>query len=144
MDICFCYKWIKTLSFLKYARKGIFNTWSYWGYEDAVRGQSALKNLFKIRNSEKVRTLKISSSNSENPVEDLLKFSITYRFNDNMVIELYDIQGKLIRQLTRDRISNVSGGTKNYEFSVGDLSSGMYILNFHNNTGRQSLKFIKK
>ncbi|MEQ6125218.1 T9SS type A sorting domain-containing protein [Pseudotenacibaculum sp. MALMAid0570] len=81
---------------------------------------------------------------SENPVEDLLKFTITYRFNDNMVIELYDIQGKLIRQLARDRISDVSGGTKNYEFNVSDLSAGMYILNFHNNTGRQSTKFIKK
>lgn len=81
---------------------------------------------------------------SENPVEDLLKFSITYRFNDNMVIELYDIQGKLIRQLARDRTSNVSGETKAYEFPVSDLSSGIYILNFHNNTGRQSMKFIKK
>ena len=81
---------------------------------------------------------------SENPVGDILKFSIEYRFNDNMVIELYDIQGKLIRQLTRDHFSNASGGTKNYEFPVSDLSSGMYILNFHNNTGRQSSKFIKK
>ncbi|MFD2566505.1 T9SS type A sorting domain-containing protein [Pseudotenacibaculum haliotis] len=81
---------------------------------------------------------------SENPVEDLLKFSITYRFNDNMVIELYDIQGKLIRQLAKDRTANVSGETKNYEFPVSDLSSGLYILNFHNNTGRQSMKFIKK
>ena len=80
----------------------------------------------------------------ENPVGDNLEFSITYRFNDNMVIELYDIQGKLIRQLIRDRYPNVNGGTRNYEFSVSDLSPGMYILNFHNNTGRQSSKFIKK
>lgn len=81
---------------------------------------------------------------SENPVEDFLKFSIDYRINDNMVIELYDIQGKLIRQLIRDRFDNVNGGTKQYEFPVNDLSTGIYILNFHNNTGRQSLKFIKE
>jgi photosystem II stability/assembly factor-like uncharacterized protein len=81
---------------------------------------------------------------SENPVGEMLEFSITYRFNDNMVIELYDIQGKLIRQLTRDRIADVNGGTKTYQFPVSDLSSGLYILNFHNNTGRQSTKFIKK
>ena len=81
---------------------------------------------------------------SENPVGDVLEFSITYRFNDNMVIELYDIQGKLIRQLIRDRYPNIDGGTKSYQFSVSDLASGMYILNFHNNTGRQSSKFIKK
>ena len=81
---------------------------------------------------------------SENPVGNLLKFSIDYRFNDNMVIELYDIQGKLIRQLTKDRFDAVEGGTKNYEFPVNDLSSGLYILNFHNTTGRQSLKFIKE
>lgn len=81
---------------------------------------------------------------SENPVGDLLEFSVTYRFNDNMVIELYNIQGKLIRQLVRDRIPEVDGTTKSYQFPVDDLSSGMYILNFHNNTGRQSTKFIKK
>ena len=80
----------------------------------------------------------------ENPVEDMLKFTINYRFNDHMVIELYDIKGKLIRQLARDQQKNINGGVKNYEFNVADLAPGIYILDFHNNTGRQSSKFIKK
>lgn len=81
---------------------------------------------------------------SENPVEDELKFSIQYRGSDNMVVELYDINGKLLKQLVRDKIVDASGILKDYSFDVNELSSGVYILNFHNNTGRQSLKFIKK
>ncbi len=81
---------------------------------------------------------------SENPVEDQLEISIQYRGSDNMVIELYDLTGKLLKQLIRDKIVDASGILKEYSFEVKDLSSGIYILNFHNNTGRQSLKFIKK
>ena len=81
---------------------------------------------------------------SENPVEGELKFSIQYRGSDNMVVELYDINGKLLRQLVRDKIVDASGILKDYSFDVNELSSGVYILNFHNNTGRQSLKLIKK
>ncbi len=81
---------------------------------------------------------------SENPVEDTLEFSIQYRGSDNMVIELYDVTGKLLRKLAKDKIVDASGIKKEYRFDVNELSSGIYILNFHNNTGRQSLKFIKK
>ncbi|MFY0629808.1 MAG: T9SS type A sorting domain-containing protein [Flavobacteriaceae bacterium] len=81
---------------------------------------------------------------SENPVEDQLEFSIQYRGSDNMVIELYDVTGKLLKQLTRDKIVDASGILKEYSFNVEGLSTGIYILNFHNNTGRQSLKIIKK
>lgn len=81
---------------------------------------------------------------SENPVDDMLEFSIQYRGSDNMVIELYDITGKLIKKLAKDKIVDTSGILKDYSFNVDGLSTGVYILNFHNNTGRQSLKFIKK
>ncbi len=78
-----------------------------------------------------------------NPVEDNLNFSITYRGTDSMLIELYDITGKFIKQLSRDLVTQPNV-TKEYRFSAKDLSAGLYILNFHSNTGRQSLKFIKK
>ncbi len=81
---------------------------------------------------------------SENPVDTLLEFSIQYKGSDNMAIEMYDITGKMIRKLSSDEIVDASGIKKEYSYDVSDLSTGIYILNFHNNTGRQSLKFIKK
>jgi hypothetical protein len=81
---------------------------------------------------------------SENPVDDQLEFSIQYRGSDNMVIEMYDVTGRFLRKLAKDKIVDASGIKKEYSFDVNELSSGIYILNFHNNTGRQSLKFIKK
>ena len=80
----------------------------------------------------------------DNPVEDKLVFSIQYKGSDNMVIELYDVNGKFLKQLANDKIVDASGVQKQYLFEISNLSSGVYFLNFHNNTGRQSIKFIKK
>ena len=78
----------------------------------------------------------------ENPVETNLEFTVNFESNDNILIELYSIDGKFIRQLTRDIINYPI--LKNYNFNVSDLASGTYFINFHNNSGRSSLKFIKK
>jgi photosystem II stability/assembly factor-like uncharacterized protein len=78
----------------------------------------------------------------ENPVDNYLEFSINFKSDDNILIELYDINGKFIRQLSRDIISQMT--LKNYHFNVSDLASGAYFIDFHNNSGRSSLKFIKK
>lgn len=77
-----------------------------------------------------------------NPAEFYLEFDIAFDSNDNLLIELYDLNGKFIRQLARDQIQTKT--EKNYKFPVEDLPSGLYIINFHNNTGRESLKFVKK
>ena len=77
-----------------------------------------------------------------NPTESFIEFDIEFDSSDNLLIELYNINAKFIRQLARD---NILGKTKKeYKFSIEDLSSGTYLINFHNNTGRESLKFIKK
>lgn len=78
----------------------------------------------------------------ENPVETFLEFSINFESNDNILIELYDINGKFIKQLSRDIITQMT--LKNYRFNVSDLASGSYFIDFHNNSGRSSMKFIKK
>lgn len=77
----------------------------------------------------------------KNPVKSLLEFDVEFLDDDNLLIELYDVNGKFIKQLTRDR-TNVKT-TKTYSFAVDDLQSGTYLINLHNNTGRQSHKFIK-
>lgn len=77
-----------------------------------------------------------------NPIESFLEFSIEFDSNDNILIELYDINAQFIKQLTRDIIPNKT--LKNYSFSVENLPSGTYLINLHNNTGRESIKFLKK
>lgn len=77
-----------------------------------------------------------------NPVNDVLKFQINFESADNIVIELYDLQGKFLQQLSREIISFKR--TKNYEFKVSQLSSGSYFLNIHTNTGRKSYQFLKR
>ncbi|KAA5825068.1 T9SS type A sorting domain-containing protein [Algibacter amylolyticus] len=78
---------------------------------------------------------------SKNPVDKQLEFTINYNVGDNILIELYSSSGAFIKQLTRDSIKDKS--SKTYSFSVNDLASGYYILDFHSNTGRTAKKFIK-
>lgn len=90
-----------------------------------------------IREFRKPLNIKIVS----NPVNKELELSINFKSTDHLLIELYDIKGRKIKQLTRD-IINVKGDY-NYTFNVSDLSSGTYILDFHSDSGRSSEKFIK-
>ncbi len=76
-----------------------------------------------------------------NPVTDKLNFSIEFISNDHIKIELYDSLGRRLKELQKEDIPE--GITKNYSFDF-PYESGTYILNFHNNTGRQSIKFVKK
>lgn len=85
-------------------------------------------------------TLNIKLNN--NPAKSFIEFDIQFDSSDNLLIELYDLNAKYIRQLARDNIPSKT--TKKYKFSIEDLPSGTYIINFHNNTGRESIKFIKK
>ncbi|MGM5469778.1 T9SS type A sorting domain-containing protein [Flavobacteriaceae bacterium LMO-SS05] len=78
---------------------------------------------------------------TKNPVSSKLEFTVQLQASDNLLIELYDVNGKFIRQLSRTTMD--SGIKKAFTFNVEDLASGTYILNFHNNTGRESRKFIK-
>lgn len=78
----------------------------------------------------------------QNPVETNLEFTINFESDDNILIELYTINGKFIKQLSRDIISQKT--LKNYNFDISDLASGTYFIDFHNNSGRSSQKFIKK
>ena len=78
----------------------------------------------------------------QNPVENNLELTINFESDDNILIELYDINGKFIKQLSRSTIHNKT--SRAYKFNVSDLSTGPYFVDFHNNSGRSSLKFIKK
>lgn len=76
------------------------------------------------------------------PVKDKLNFEINYTSDDNLVIDLYTIDGKFIKQMSREIIPSAT--KKQYSFTVDFLKTGLYILDFHNNTGHTSKKFTKK
>ena len=79
----------------------------------------------------------------KNPVENNLEFSIDFKSDDNLLIELYDSNSRFIKQLSRE-IIKASSTDKHYKFQVTDLATGIYFLDFHNNSGRQTIKFIKQ
>jgi hypothetical protein len=47
--------------------------------------------------------------------------------------KIYDISGRMI----------ASGHTNSYEISLDDVSSGIYVIHFGNETNKKSVKFIK-
>lgn len=77
-----------------------------------------------------------------NPTGAFLEFDIAFDSGDNILVELYNSNGKFIKQLSRDIVPYKT--TKNYKFPIEHLPPGIYILNLHNNTGRESIKFVKK
>lgn len=78
---------------------------------------------------------------SPNPIVDKLNIEIEFTAEDHMVIDLYDNTGKLVKHLSKEDIYII--GVKKYSFDF-PYSSGTYHIDFHNNTGRQSSKIIKK
>ncbi|MDT0559640.1 YCF48-related protein [Ichthyenterobacterium sp. W332] len=78
-----------------------------------------------------------------NPVVTELSVSYDVYAGDNIILELYDAQGKFVKRLKRE--TAVSRNSRvNYTFNISELSSGIYFLNLHNNLGQTALKFIKE
>jgi len=92
-------------------------------------------NQFQEQNREllKVRV-------SPNPVKDKLNVEIDFLYADHLRLGLYSVDGKFIKQLVLDEIASAS--TKKYSFDF-PYPNGMYIVNLHTNTGRQSVKITK-
>lgn len=75
-----------------------------------------------------------------NPIKDKLNLEIDLLGTDHLLLGLYSIDGKLIKEYKYNDIE--MAGTMRYTFDF-PYPRGMYILNFHTNTGRQSLKITK-
>jgi len=75
-----------------------------------------------------------------NPIKDKLSLEIDFRGNDHLMLGLYSETGQFIKQLKLDEIE--AAGTKKYSFDF-PYSNGVYFLNLHTNTGRQSIKVTK-
>lgn len=101
--------------------------------EDTLSNQNV-----EIDDSEDKLDIKLS----RNPINDILEFTINFPSDDNIVIELYDVNGKYIKQLLRDIILHQT--LKSYSFDISEQESGVYFVNFHNNSGRSSIKIVKQ
>jgi len=75
-----------------------------------------------------------------NPIKEKLNLEIDFLGTDHLLLGLYSIDGKLIKQWKPEEIT--TSGTKKYTFDF-PYPKGVYILNLHTNTGRQSVKVIK-
>lgn len=97
-------------------------------------------NTTNFENNKNSKSLAITFI--DNPVTNSLEFAVNFKGNDNILINLYDVNGKFIQRIKRDIITKKS--TKNYSFNVEHLSNGTYIIEIHNNLGRTAKKFLKK
>ncbi|MBE9467273.1 MAG: T9SS type A sorting domain-containing protein [Bacteroidetes bacterium] len=61
-----------------------------------------------------------------NPIIDVANISYNIKDNSNVKINLYNIQGKLIRNVD---LSNQTIGKHNYKFNMQGIQQGTYILN---------------
>ena len=75
------------------------------------------------------------------PINEKLNISIDFTSIDNLMIEVYDMNGKLLQNLMRDKIP--MAGTKEYSFDF-NYPPGTYLINFQTNNGRRSRTVVKK
>ncbi len=75
------------------------------------------------------------------PINDKLTIEIDFKHIDNLLITLFDINGRLIEQLERDKIGNAVKKKYSYDFIH---PSGTYILDIHSNNGRRSITIVKE
>ncbi|MBX2829367.1 MAG: T9SS type A sorting domain-containing protein [Flavobacteriaceae bacterium] len=75
------------------------------------------------------------------PIKDRLNLDIEFTNVDNLVIELYDINGKFLTKFARDRIMNPQ--TKRYSFDF-NYPKGTYLLDVHTNNHRKAIIITKE
>lgn len=96
-------------------------------------------NLATGESDRTIKELKVEIA--PNPVTDVLNLKIHYEHSDHIIIALYDMSGKLLKEILKDDIANK--GIKNYTLPF-KYPAGNYFLSVHSNLGRQSIKFTKK
>lgn len=73
-----------------------------------------------------------------NPIVDTYKVEFNLKMNETIQIEIYDAQGKLVKELYKGRASS---GTTIFTFNKSNLSSGTYFLTIKSSTS--TLKYEK-
>ena len=77
----------------------------------------------------------------QNPVSDLLKVSIPSASVNDLVFEICDLNGAILKQSRQSRLQD---GLSFYEINVADLASGVYLYSAYSGKSSYSGKFIKR
>lgn len=75
-----------------------------------------------------------------NPVNDNATLSYTLSKNSNVIINVYDLSGKLYKTVN---LSNMNKGSHTYKLNCSMLKNGTYFLQLQSGTETASTKFIK-
>ncbi len=75
-----------------------------------------------------------------NPMSSEGKVGFELNTNSDVTINIYDLQGKVVNNMTR---INMSKGNHVIPFSVQDLSNGTYIITLKTDNSSEVIKFIK-
>lgn len=78
-----------------------------------------------------------------NPIEISATFEFTLNNSENITVELYDIQGKLVQTIAKNK--SYAAGNHNLPIELqSNLNSGNYLLKLTTKTGSESIQIIKK
>lgn len=99
-----------------------------------------MSNTLNITNFQEQERRPLEVKIIPNPIIDKLNVEINFIGSDNLILGLYSETGQLLKILKKDTIE--SAEKKSYAFDF-PYPKGVYVLNLHTNTGRQSHKIIK-
>jgi len=99
-----------------------------------------MTNFLTVNQFNEAARVPLAVQIAPNPIKDKLNIEIEFRGNDHIIIGLYTATGQFVKQLKLDQID--SAATKKYSFDF-PYPSGVYFINLHTNTGRQSIKITK-
>ena len=77
-----------------------------------------------------------------NPTKEEFSVSYTLDKNDFVKLDLYSINGSKLKSLLN--VSNQSAGNHYFNFSISELSTGIYVLVFTSSAKKYTYKLIKK
>lgn len=77
-----------------------------------------------------------------NPIESKTTFDYTLVNEELITINLYDIQGKLVKEISKDELQSI--GNHKISIDLSECTTGSYILKFIASSGNQSLQLLKK
>jgi hypothetical protein len=75
-----------------------------------------------------------------NPVFDVLHLTLDVSIEQEIIVRIYDIRGRLIRELIHE---TKQAGIYSLEYNISDLHKGVYLLNMRSGDGATTKRVIK-
>ena len=129
-----------------------FNTTSVGTYNVKVNGKNGAfnatncytleadisNNPFRITEADQAMDVNTISNIYPNPVNSMMKIDYTSSGDENVMLFIRDLSGKVMQQLP----VSVEGGSNTLQVQVNHLPSGLYVLEVRNSTGSLYRNFM--